>query len=269
MLARAVTAVAVTSVAATILLWSRGWAWRILQRALQRIRGAEFVVHAAHDLSDARLLDEATALVEELLGVAAGDHEESCAKLPCGFLLVRTTSTRKHVVGYVRMASAPGVISLRGLKRMVRMGMIGQARQRATQAGMPEEVIDAILTMSPLSESTPPAAAYMGSLVVAPPFQGLGLGKALARVGAAHAASIGCSQVVGSAATPALVPFYESLGAVAEHRRPRTRRSDMPTVKAGANTRELRMELGSLTSSEILGAGIPPYVTVARGRDRA
>ena len=110
---------------------------------------------------------------------------------------------------------------------------------------------------------TPTAAAYMGSLVVAPPFQGLGLGKALARVGAAHAACIGCSQVVGSAATPALVPFYESLGAVAERKRPRTRRSDMPTVKAGANTRELRLELGSLTSSDILGSCIPHYVTFA------
>ena len=162
------------------------------------------------------------------------------------------------------MASAPGAISVRRLEKMVRMGMIGQARQRATQAGMPEEDIDAILTMSPSSVTAPPAAAYMGSLVVAPPFQGLGLGKALARVGAAHAASIGCSQVVGSAATPALVPFYESLGAVAEHTRPRTRRSDMPTVQAGANTRELRVDLGSLTSSDILGSSIPPYVTVAR-----
>ena len=55
--------------------------------ALQRIRGAEFVVYAAHNLADARLLDEATALVEELLGVAAGDHEESCDRLPCGFVL--------------------------------------------------------------------------------------------------------------------------------------------------------------------------------------
>ena len=264
MIARVATAVAVASVAATIVCWSRGWASRRLRCALQRIRGAEFVVYAAHNLADARLLDEATALVEELLGVAAGDHEESCARLPCGFVLVRTGSSRKHVVGYVRMASAPGAISVRGLEKMVRMGMIGQARQRATQAGMPEEDIDAILTMSPLSVSAPPAAAYMGSLVVAPPFQGLGLGKALARVGAAHAASIGCSQVVGSAATSALVPFYESLGAVPEHTRPRTRRSDMPTVQAGANTRELRVDLGSLTSSDILGSSIPPYVTVAR-----
>ena len=262
MIARVATAVAVASVAATIVCWSRGWASRRLRCALQRIRGAEFVVYAAHNLADARLLDEATALVEELLGVAAGDHEESCARLPCGFVLVRTGSSRKHVVGYVRMASAPGAISVRRLEKMVRMGMIGQARQRATQAGIPEEDLDAILTMSPSSVSAPPAAAYMGSLVVAPPFQGLGLGKALARVGAAHAASIGCSQVVGSAATSALVPFYESLGAVAEHTRPRTRRSDMPTVQAGANTRELRVDLGILTSSDILGSSIPPYVTV-------
>ena len=133
MIARVATAVAVASVAATI-VWSRGWASRRLRCALQRIRGAEFVVYAAHNLADARLLDEATALVEELLGVAAGDHEESCAGLPCGFVLVRTGSSRKHVVGYVRMASAPGAISVRRLEKMVRMGMIGQARQRATQA---------------------------------------------------------------------------------------------------------------------------------------
>ena len=37
----------------------------------------------------------------------------------------------------------------------------------------------------------------------------------------------------------------------------------MPTVKAAANTRELRLELGSLTSSDILRSGIPPYVTFA------
>ena len=196
--------------------------------------------------------------------MAAGDHEESCAGLPCGFLLVRAGSSRDHVVGYVRMASAPGAISVHRLHKMVDMGMIGQARQRATQAGMPEELIEAILSRSPSSFVSPtPAAAYMGSLCVAPKFQGLGLGKALARVGAAHAARIGCSQVVGSAATPALVPFYESLGAVAERRRLRTRRSDVPTVKAGANSRELRLELGGLTSSDILGSSIPSYITFA------
>jgi len=260
----ATVGVAVTSVAA-IILWPRGWVLRRLRCALQRIRDPNFIVYAAHTIADSRVLDEATALVEELLGVAAADHEESCAGLPCGFVLVRAGSSRLHAVGYVRMSSAPGAISVRRLERMVRMGMIDQARQRATQAGMSEEVLDAIIsTRLPhsASEAATPAAAYMGSLVVAPRFQGLGLGKALARVGAAHAARIGCSQVVGSAATPALVPFYESLGAVAEHRRPRIRRSDMPTVKAGANTRELRLELGSLSASDILGSGIPPYVTI-------
>ena len=247
--------------------WLRGWASRRFRRALQRIRGPAFVVYAAHAVADSRLLDEATALVEELLGVAAGDHDESCAGLPCGFVLVRADSDEPRVVGYVRIASAPGAISMRTLEKMVRMGMIGQARQRATVAGMSEEAIDAIISTGPsssaASDAASPTAAYMGSLVVAPRFQGLGLGSALARVGAAHAARIGCSQVVGSAATTALVPFYESLGALAEHRRPRTRRPDMPTVKAGANTRELRLELGGLTSSDILASGIPPYVTLA------
>ena len=262
----ATVAAAVASVAATVILWPRGWALRRLRCALQRIRGQKFIVFAAHTITDSRLLDEATALVEELLGVAAGDHEESCVGLPCGFVLVRAISSRTHVVGYVRMASAPGAISVRRLETMVRMGMIAQARQRAIHAGMSEEAIDAVLSGSPsssVSKVAAPSAAYMGSLVVAPRFQGLGLGKALARVGAAHAARIGCSHVVGSAATPELVPFYESLGAVAEHRRLRTRRSDIPTVKAGANTRELRLELRSLTSSDILRSGIPPYVTFA------
>ena len=263
MIAKVATAVAVASVGATIILWPRGWASRRLRCALQRIRGSKFIVYAAHEVEDSRLLDDATALVEKLLGVAARDHEESCAGLPCGFVLVHAYGSSKQAVGYVRMASAPGAISVSRLEKMVQMGMIGQARQRATQAGMQEEVIDAILASSPASEPTTPAAAYMGSLVVAPRFQLLGLGKALARIGAAHAARIGCVQVVGAAATPALIPFYESLGAVAEHRRPRTRRSDMPTVKAAANTRELRVELGSLTSSDSLGSSIPPYVTVA------
>ena len=266
--AKVATAVAVASVAATIILWSRGRASRRFRCLLQRIGGPKFNVYAAHNIADSRLLDEATALVEELLGVAAGDHEESCDGLPCGFVLVHTDSSRQQVVGYVRMSSAPGAISVKRLEKFVRMGMIAQARQRATHAGMPEEVIDAILSGAPsssVSETTAPAAAYLGSLVVAPRFQGLGLGKALARIGVAHAACIGCSEVVGQAATPALVPFYESLGAVAAHRRPRTWRSDMPSVKTGhaANSRELRMELGSLSSSDILGSGIPPYVTFA------
>ena len=179
---------------ATVILWPRGWASRRLRRVLQRIRGQKFIVYAAHTITDSRLLDEATALVEELLGVAAGDHEESCAGLPCGFVLVCAGSSRPHVVGYVRMASAPGSISLRRLETMVRMGMLVQARQRAMHAGMWEKAIDAVLSgspASPVSEVTAPAAAYMGSLVVAPSFQGLGLGKALACVGAAHAARIG------------------------------------------------------------------------------
>ena len=266
-LATVVAAVASAAATATVILWPRGWASRRLRRVLQRIRGPRFIVYAAHMITDSRLLHEATALVEELLGVAAGDHEESCSGLPCGFVLVCVgSSSRPHVVGYVRMASAPGAISMRRLETMVRIGMLVQARQRAMHAGMSEKAIDAVLSgspASPVSEVTAPAAAYMGSLVVAPRFQGLGLGKTLACVGAAHAARVGCSQVVGSAATPALLPFYESLGAVAEHRRPRTRRSDMPTVKAAANTRELRLELGNLTSSDILRSGIPPYVTFA------
>jgi ribosomal protein S18 acetylase RimI-like enzyme len=263
--AKVATAVAVASVAATIILWPRGW--RRLRCVLQRIAGPKFIVYAAHNVADSHLLDEATALVEELLGVAAGDHEESCDGLPCGFVLVHTGSSRQQVVGYVRMSSAPGAISVKRLEKFVRMGMIVQARQRATLAGMPEDVIDAILSGVPSSSvsATTPAAAYLGSLVVAPRFQGLGLGKALARIGVAHVARIGCSEVVGQAATPELVPFYESLGAVAAHRRPRTRRYDMPSVKTGhaANSRELRMELGSLSSSDILGSGIPPYVTFA------
>lgn len=264
--AKVATAVAVASVAATIILSPRGWISRRMRYALRYIRGSSFIIYAAHEVEDSRLLDDATALVKELLGVAAGDHEESCDGLPCGFVLVHTDASRKQAVGYVRMASAPGAISVRSLEKMVQMGMIGQARQRATLAGMPDEVIDAILSVSPsspVSEATTPATAYMGSLVVAPHFQGLGLGKALARIGAAHAARVGCVKIVGAAATPALIPFYESLGAVAEHRRQRTRRPDMPTVKAGANTRELRMDLESLTLKGILGSGIPPYVTFA------
>ena len=271
-LAIAVAATFITIIASR---QSSGWASRRLRRALHHLRGSEFIIYTAHAVESSRLLDEATTLVTQLLGVAAGDHEESCDGLPCGFLLVHAEPDGEHVVGYVRMASAPGAISVRGLEKMVRMGMVDQARQRAKVAGMSEEAIDAICSMSPSSSSsaaaasdaaTTPTKAYMGSLVVAPRFQGLGLGKALARVGAAHAARIGCSEVVGSAATPSLVPFYESLGALAEHRRPRTRRADMPTVKATANSRELRLELGSLTVGDLdilLGSAMPAYVSIA------
>lgn len=251
-----------------------GWVARRWRRAVQRIRRPCFRLWTAHSLvaraDGQRLLDEATALVEDHLSVAPGDHDESCDELPCGFVLLHEDADGvPHVAGYVRMATAPGAIGVGALQRMARMGMAGAARQRAMVAGMPSEVVEAILSgasptpsASGASGASGHAQAYMGSLVVAPRFRGLGLGKALAARGAAHAAHIGCRQVVGTAATPALMPFYERLGAMAEHTLPREKRADMPKVKA-AQSRELRVELEGFAPEEILGASVPPYVSLA------
>ena len=94
----------------------RGWISRRFRRAL--FGGRSFQIFAAHAVAKmpdgARLLEEASALVEEHLGLAARDHDESCGDLPCGFVLLHADAAgTSRVVGYVRIASAPGAISVR------------------------------------------------------------------------------------------------------------------------------------------------------------
>lgn len=158
------------------------------------------------------------------------------------------------MVGYQRMASDPGAISVRALEKMIGMGMIGQARHRATAAGMSAEAIDAIIASSDsfVSSSSPSAttattnnqtfhhkAAYMDILIVAPRFRGPGLGKALARVGTAHVVRVGCDWVVGMASTRTFLPFYKSLGAVTRRAGTGICRRDVPRLKVGSNVRDL------------------------------
>lgn len=151
------------------------------------------------------------------------------------------------MVGYQRMASDPGAISVRALEKMIGMGMIGQARHRATAAGMSAEAIDAIIASSDsfVSSSSPSAttattnnqtfhhkAAYMGILIVAPRFRGPGLGTA-------HVVRVGCDWVVGMASTRTFLPFYKSLGAVTRRAGTGICRRDVPRLKVGSNVRDL------------------------------
>jgi len=235
--------------------------------------GSTFVVYKAHDLAALpngdRLVQEAESLVESMLkGVP--DCGNSYNRLPCSFIAVaENRGCNSRVASHVRMTRSNGT-DLSSLQKMIKMGshMIPAAKQKAAVAGLSEDIVDDLVAGRDPGAVVENTEAYLSSLVVAPEFQGQGLGKVMARIGVAHAIGLGCKTVTGFAANDGLVPFYERLGAMVESSRPTARRLDIPKVKIASNSRSLAIDLQDFQGhieTHVLGQYVPKRVKLMFG----
>jgi len=240
----------------------------LLRKFWFSLAGPRFEVHKAHELvgnpGTDDVLSGADELVQQLLNHGA-PLEESCDDLPCTFLLVEVGRFGgRNVAGVVSMSSGMGALDLEAIRKMVRARIPEPAiRQKCQLQNVPPDVVDAIIAGRDADEqilANSGRSAYLGGLVVAPHYQGFGLGKALCRVGFAHAVRIGCKEVIGHAAHDGLIPFYEKMGALSESCRPLKTRPDMPKVKVKGSNRNMHVAVGDFNAHDdriILGKHLP------------